>query len=285
MILRAGEFKFSFPGKTLLMGVVNVTPDSFSDGGRFFSTEAAVKHGLELARQGADILDIGGESTRPRATPVDAAEESRRVLPVLRELAAQLRIPLSIDTMKPEVVEAALGAGASIVNDVGANRDDPALWKLVAASKAGYICMHMQGVPETMQLNPSYTNVVSEVNEFFGERLGKLEKHGISGDRIILDPGIGFGKNIEHNLQLLRELESLTRWDRPLMLGVSRKSFISEATGTKGVEERLAGSLACAALAVREGVSIIRTHDVEATRQALRMTEAILGRDRPLQAE
>jgi dihydropteroate synthase len=282
MILRAGQHEFRFPGKTLLMGVVNVTPDSFSDGGSFFSTETAVKHGLELARQGADILDIGGESTRPRATPVDAAEESRRVLPVIRGLAEQVRIPLSIDTMKPEVAEAALAAGASMVNDVAANRTDPAMWKIVAASSAAYVCMHMQGSPPTMQVNPVYKNVVTEVNDFFENCLGKLEKHGIDRERIILDPGIGFGKSFQHNLQLLRELGRLTRWDRPLMLGVSRKSFISEATGTKDIEERLAGSLACAALAVREGASIIRTHDIEATRQAVRMSEAILGQDRHL---
>jgi dihydropteroate synthase len=280
MILRAGQHQFKFPGKTLLMGVVNVTPDSFSDGGRFFSTETAVQHGLQLAEQGADILDIGGESTRPRAASVDAAEESRRVLPVIRQLAAQSRLPISIDTMKPEVAEAALAAGASIVNDVGANRSDPALWKIVASSKAAYVCMHMQGTPETMQLNPSYKNVVDEVNDFFNERLGKLEKHGIDRERIIFDPGIGFGKKFEHNLKLLRELGSLTKWDRPVMIGVSRKSFIGEATGTRTVEERLAGSLACAALAVREGVSIIRTHDIEATRRVVRMTEAILGQER-----
>ena len=282
MILRAGKYEFKFPGKTLLMGIVNVTPDSFSDGGRFFSTETAVKQGLELARQGADILDIGGESTRPRATPVDAAEESKRVLPVIRELAAQLSIPISIDTMKPEVAAAALAAGASIVNDVAANREDSAMWKVVAPSGAAYVCMHMQGTPQTMQMDPAYANVVNEVNCFFEERLGKLEKHGIERERIVFDPGIGFGKTFQNNLQLLQDLRRLTRWDRPLMLGVSRKSFISEATGTKGVEERLTGSLACATLAVRDGVSIIRTHDIAAARQVVRMTEAILGQNRNL---
>jgi dihydropteroate synthase len=184
--------------------------------------------------------------------------------------------------MKPEVAEAALASGASIVNDVAANREDAAMWKMVASANAAYVCMHMQGSPPSMQANPVYGDVVTEVNDFFEERLRKLEKHGIDRERIIFDPGIGFGKSFQHNLQLLRELRRLTRCDRPLMLGVSRKSFIGEATGTKGIESRLAGSLACAALAVREGANIIRTHDIEATRQVVRMSEAILGQDRNL---
>lgn len=275
MILRAGHFEFGFPGKTLVMGVVNVTPDSFSDGGRFFSTENAVEHGLELAREGADILDIGGESTRPKATPVSEAEELNRVLPVIERLAGLVQVPISVDTMKPAIARAAVQAGASIVNDVAANRREPEMWDAVAGSRAAYVCMHMQGTPGNMQENPSYEDVVREVNEFFGERLEKLEKHGIGRDRIILDPGIGFGKRLEHNLQLLRALESFTKWGCPLLLGVSRKSFIGKITGATSVEGRLAGSLACASLAVKAGVNIIRTHDVEATRQAVRMTEAI----------
>ena len=278
MILQAGQYNFQFPGKTILMGVLNVTPDSFSDGGSYFSTETAVQHGLNLAQAGADILDIGGESTRPRATPVEMKEEMRRVLPVIEELVGKLKIPISIDTMKPEVAEAAIRAGASVVNDVGANREDPEMWKAVARTNAAYVCMHMQGTPATMQQCPTYADVGAEVNRFFEERLETLKKHGIALERIILDPGIGFGKKIEHNLQLLRGLESFTKWNRPLMLGVSRKSFIGEATGANSVEDRLIGSVTCAALAVRDGVNIIRTHDIEATARAVRMAEAVLGR-------
>jgi dihydropteroate synthase len=277
MMLRAGPYQLQFPGKTLIMGVVNVTPDSFSDGGRFFSTENAVQHALELARQGADILDIGGESTRPKATPVPAAEEMKRIVPVIERLMELVSIPISVDTMKPSVAKEAVRAGASIVNDVAANRQDPAMWETVAQSGAAYVCMHMQGTPENMQENPSYLDVTREVNEFFGERIETLEKHGIGRERVILDPGIGFGKKLEHNLQLLQQLESFTKWGCPLLLGVSRKSFIGKLTGAQSVEERLAGSLACASLGVKAGVNIIRTHDVQATRQAVRMTEAVLG--------
>jgi dihydropteroate synthase len=278
MILHAGQSQLHFPGKTLIMGVVNVTPDSFSDGGQFFSTENAVQHALELARQGADILDIGGESTRPRATPVSEAEEISRVLPVIERLAGLVPTLLSVDTMKPGVAKEAVRAGASIINDVAANRQDLSMWDVVAASNAAYVCMHMQGTPENMQDNPSYQDVTQEVNAFFGERLEALKSHGIASDRVILDPGIGFGKKLEHNLQLLRQLESFTNWGCPLLLGVSRKSFIAKITDARSVEDRLAGSLACTCLAVKAGVNIIRTHDVQATHQAVRMTKAILGK-------
>jgi dihydropteroate synthase len=276
MILRAGPYQLQFPGKTLVMGVVNVTPDSFSDGGRSFSTENAVQLALELARQGADILDVGGESTRPKAAPVSEAEEMKRVLPVLERLVGLITTPISVDTMKPGVAKAAIRAGASIVNDVAANRLEPTMWEVVGESSAAYVCMHMQGTPEKMQENPSYMDVTREVNEFFEERLEQLKKHGIGRERVILDPGIGFGKKLEHNLQLLQQLESFTKWGCPLLLGVSRKSFIAKVTDAKSIEERLAGSLACSCLGVNAGVNIIRTHDVRATVQAVRMTEAIL---------
>ena len=212
------------------MGVVNVTPDSFSDGGRFLNPEAAVAHALELAGQGADILDIGGESTRPGAEPVSEAEELRRVIPVIEKLAAAVKIPLSIDTMKPAVAHAALQAGASIVNDVAANRKDDAMWRVAAEFRAGYICMHAQGTPQTMQKNPVYADVVREVGEFFGERLKRLNACGVAADQVVLDVGIGFGKTLEHNLQLLANLRSFTTMARPLLLGVSRKSFIGKCS-------------------------------------------------------
>src|SRR5208283_4498390 len=226
---------------------------------------------------GAEILDIGGESTRPGAAPVSEAEELRRVIPVIEKLVRKIKIPLSIDTMKPAVARAALNAGASIVNDVAANRSDDAMWRIVAKSRAGYICMHTQGSPRTMQKNPVYENVVREVGEFFRERLKKLNAAGVSSEQVVFDPGIGFGKTLEHNLQLLANLRRFTKLRRPLLLGVSRKSFIGKLLGAT-LNERLPASLACATLAVAEGVQIIRAHDVAETVQAVRLAEALLAR-------
>ena len=277
MLFRARQFEFRFPRPALVMGIVNVTPDSFSDGGKFLNPDAAVAHALELVAQGAEILDIGGESTRPGAEPVSEAEELRRVIPVIEQLATKTKVALSIDTMKPAVARAALAAGVSIVNDVAANRDDDAMWKIVAEFHAGYICMHAQGSPAMMQKNPTYTDVVREVGEFFQERLEKLNAAGIFADQVVFDPGIGFGKTLEQNLQLLAGLKSFGRLQRPLLLGVSRKSFMEKVSGAK-LNERLPASLACATLAIADGVQIIRTHDVAETVQAVRITEAILSR-------
>jgi dihydropteroate synthase len=261
------------------MGALNVTPDSFSDGGAFLDPNAAVQRGLEMVQEGADIIDIGGESTRPGAVPVSEGEEISRVLPVIERLAPALGVPVSVDTMKVEVAKAALAAGASIINDVGANRHDEAMWHLVARSRAGYVCLHMQGTPETMQTNPAYGDVVAEVENFFQERLGRLTGCGVKSEQIILDPGIGFGKKIEHNLVLLSSLGRLAQLDRPLLLGVSRKSFLGKVSGTDP-KQRLAPGLACASLAVEAGVRLIRTHDVLETVQAVRITEAILAHRR-----
>jgi dihydropteroate synthase len=258
------------------MGIVNVTPDSFSDGGKFLDPNAAVDHALKLINEGADIIDVGGESTRPRSAAVAEEEELRRVLPVIRRLIGQTRLPISIDTMKPEVACAALELGASIINDVGAAHADERMSRLAAESGAGYVCMHMQGTPQDMQCNPSYTDVVGEVGVFFSEQLQRLRGCGMDEAQIILDPGIGFGKTAAHNVRLLGALNQYTRLGRPLLVGVSRKSFIGTFTGG-GVEDRLPGSLACACLAVASGARVIRTHDVAATRQALAMTEAILA--------
>jgi dihydropteroate synthase len=276
MIFRARHFEFVFPRPGLVMGVVNVTPDSFSDGGRFLEPVAAVAHAEELVRQGADIIDVGGESTRPQAEPVSEAEELRRVIPVITELARRVNTPVSIDTMKPAVARAALQAGASIVNDVGANREDDAMWRLVAETGAGYIAMHMQGTPATMQLRPVYQDVAREVREFFEERLRRCAAAGMSAGQVALDAGIGFGKTMEHNLQLLAALGSFTRLARPLLIGVSRKSFLGKVCGGGGTE-RLPAALACTALAAEAGAVMFRTHDVAGTVQALRMTEAILA--------
>jgi len=276
MKLRARQFEFTFPRPALVAGIVNVTPDSFSDGGKFFDTRSAVEHGLKLVSEGAEILDIGGESTRPRATPVPEDEELRRVIPVIEQLAARVKIPLSIDTMKPGVARAAIAAGASIVNDVAANRDNDAMWRVVAETGAGYVLMHMQGTPQTMQVNPIYDDVVREVQEFFSERLQRLADCGIAGEQVILDVGIGFGKTLEHNLLLIGALRSFTTLVRPLLLGVSRKSFLGKATESE-TPGRLPAALACTALAIDAGVQVIRTHDVAETVQAVRMTESIVA--------
>ncbi len=276
MILRARQFEFNFPRPALVMGVVNVTPDSFSDGGQFLNSDAAVQHALALVEQGAEILDVGGESTRPQAQPVAEAEELRRVIPVIEQLAALVKIPLSVDTMKPGVARAALQAGASIVNDVAANREDDAMWRLMAETGAGYVVMHMQGTPQTMQTNPVYADVMHEVGQFFEERLKRLAACGVRSEQVILDPGIGFGKNAGHNLQLLAGLRRFTKLARPLLIGVSRKSFMGKLLGAD-VARRLPASLAGACLAVEAGTHIIRAHDVAETVQAVRMTEAILA--------
>ena len=277
MILRARQFEFAFPHPALVMGIVNVTPDSFSDGGQFLDPHAAVAHALQLVEQGAEILDVGGESTRPGASPVAEEEELRRVMPVIEQLAGRVSVPLSIDTVKPGVARAALAAGASIVNDVAANRSDDAMWRIVAEARAGYVCMHIKGTPQTMQDNPVYADVVREVGEFFVERLKRLSDCGVSREQIILDPGIGFGKTLEHNLELLGAVRSFTALGCPLLLGVSRKSFIGKLLGA-GVGARLPGALACACQAVAAGAHIIRAHDVAETVQAIRMTEAILSK-------
>ncbi len=280
MIWQAGQHRWEFPRPTLVMGVVNVTPDSFFDGGRHASTEAAVAHGRQLEAEGADILDIGGESTRPGAAPVDEAEELRRVLPVIEALAGRTQAVLSIDTHKPAVARAALAAGARIVNDVAANREDPAMARLLAETGAGYICMHMLGTPQTMQEAPRYGEVVTEVGAFFERQLARLAAAGVRAEQVALDVGIGFGKTLEHNLRLLAHLDFYTRFNRPLVLGASRKSFLGRLLGVDA-PGRLPGSLACAAWAVWLGAQVVRVHDVAVTRQVARTIEALRqARDR-----
>lgn len=278
MIFTARQFEFRFPRPALVMGIVNVTPDSFSDGGKFSDHGAAVAHGLELAVQGADILDVGGESTRPGSQPVSEAEELQRVVPVIKSLAAQTKIPISVDTTKPAVARAALEVGASIINDVAAaTRKNFEMWRLAADARAGYVLMHAQGTPDTMQLNPTYQDVVRDVSSFFSERLEiLLNEVGLPLEQVVLDVGIGFGKTPEHNLQLLAGLRSFTKWRRPLLVGVSRKSFIEKLLGSP-VGQRLPASLACTALAIAAGAHLVRTHDVAETVQAVRMAEAIMA--------
>ena len=274
MIWRACDRSWGFPRPTLVMGVVNVTPDSLSDGGKFQSTNQAVEHALRLAEEGADILDIGGESTRPSATPVDESVELSRVIPVIEKLAGQTQAALSIDTQKPTVAQAAVKAGAVIINDIAANREDEAMWQLVAETGAGYVAMHMQGTPQTMQEAPQYDNVVNDVEAFFISRMTRWTDWGMALEQVVLDPGIGFGKTVEHNLALLAALERFTKMQRPLLVGASRKSFIGHVTNTE-VNDRLPGSLACACHAAQAGAGIVRVHDVKETVQALQTWEAI----------
>jgi len=257
-----------------LMGVVNVTPDSFSDGGRYLDADAAVRHGAELARDGAAILDVGGESTRPGAVEVDEAEELRRVEPVVRALAAGVTV--SIDTTKLAVAEAALDAGASIVNDVSAFKRDPEMAGLCAERGVGVVLMHMPGNPRTMQDDPRYDDVVDDVKAFLAERMEFAVGQGIDEKRIWVDPGIGFGKTLEHNLELLRRLGELRELGRPLVVGTSRKSFIGKVDGSD-VEDRIGGSIATSVLAAAEGADVLRVHDVAEMAQALAVTNAVLG--------
>jgi len=258
-----------------LMGVVNVTPDSFSDGGLYLDPEAAIEHGRELAAQGADILDVGGESTRPGAEEVGEAEELRRVAPVVRELAKG-GTDVSIDTSKRAVAEAALDAGATIVNDVTALRGDPEIGPLCAEREAGLVLMHMPGNPRTMQDDPTYGDVAEDVKAFLTERADAAVAAGVAEERIWLDPGIGFGKTLEHNLELLRRLGELRELGLPLVIGTSRKSFLGKIDGSP-VGERLGGTIASSVLAAAEGADVLRVHDVAEAGQALAVAAAVLG--------
>jgi dihydropteroate synthase len=257
-----------------LMGVVNVTPDSFSDGGRYLDADAAIAHGVELVRDGADILDIGGESTRPGAEPVEWEEEVGRVEPVVAGLAG--KATLSVDTSKAAVAMAAIDEGASIVNDVTALRGDPEMASLCAEREVGVVLMHMPGDPRTMQDDPRYEDVVDDVKAFLAERLEFAVSQGIAEDKIWLDPGIGFGKTLEHNLELLRRLGELRELGRPLVIGTSRKSFIG-AVDRSAVEDRIGGTIASSVLAVAEGADVLRVHDVAEMSQAVRVAGAVLG--------
>jgi dihydropteroate synthase len=272
MIFNCGKFQLDLVTPRV-MGIVNVTPDSFSDGGKFAATNLAIEHALKLAEEGADILDIGGESTRPNATPVSLQEELDRVIPVIEALASQVSIPLSIDTYKPAVMQAAINAGASIVNDVRALQEDGAL-ELVAKYNVGVCLMHMQGTPQTMQDNPHYNDVVNDVKAFLKARLRASIDAGCRASHILLDPGFGFGKTREHNITLLQNLESFASLGQPLLVGLSRKSVLGQVTGND-VDARLYASIAASVIAAQKGVKILRVHDVKATVEALKVVAAI----------
>ena len=269
-----GFSPFSFAhGRPGVLGIVNATPDSFSDGGRFLARDAAVAHGLRLRAEGADFIDVGGESTRPGSDPVPADEELRRVIPVVEALVRE-RVPVSVDTTKPEVMRAAIAAGCALVNDVNAFQAPGAI-EAVAAAPVGVVAMHMQGTPRTMQQAPRYDDVVAEVGAFLRARAAALEAAGVARERIALDPGFGFGKTLEHNKRLFRGLAALAALGYPLLVGVSRKRMIADLTGGRAVEERTAGSVAAALLAAQNGASLLRVHDVRETVDALNVLAAL----------
>lgn len=272
MMFNCGKFQLDLT-MPRVMGIVNVTPDSFSDGGQFSQTNLAIEHALKLAEEGADILDIGGESTRPYAAPVSLQQELDRVIPVIEALIGQINIPVSIDTYKPQVMQAAINAGVSMVNDVRALQEDGAL-EFVAKSKVGVCLMHMQGTPQTMQIAPRYDDVVSDVKAFLAARLQASINAGIVANRIVLDPGFGFGKTTEHNIALIQQLESFATLGQPLLIGLSRKSVLGQITG-KDVDARLYASIAASVLSVMKGARILRVHDVKATVEALKVVSAI----------
>ena len=260
----------------LIMGVLNVTPDSFSDGGKFLTVEKAVEHGLRMAAEGAQIIDIGGESTQPGAEFVAVEEELRRVIPVVERLRANIDIVISIDTSKAQVVRAAVEAGASIVNDVTGGRGDKEMMPLIAETKAAFIIMHMQGNPRTMQIEPHYIDVVSEIADFFRQQYARALECGIDPMAIAFDPGIGFGKTLEHNLELLAQLERIRIHERPLVVGVSRKSFLAKLIGSSEMNDRRAPAVALTSLLRTRGADVFRVHDVKENVNALLVMEAIL---------
>jgi dihydropteroate synthase len=275
-------FEMEFGHRTAIMGVVNVTPDSFSDGGKFLTSESAVAQGLKLAADGADILDIGGESTRPFADPVPVKVEIERVIPVIEQLAAEISIPISIDTMKAEVAKQAIKAGASIINDISALRFDPDLGAVAAEFGTPVVLMHMLGSPKTMQLSPSYTDLIGEISDFLSAAIVRAQQQGISKSNIILDPGIGFGKTVSHNLLLIRQLEAFAALDAPILVGPSRKLFIRKLLKEAHSNDILpdtpiveTGTQAAVAAAVLCGAHIVRVHDVANTRATIRILDAM----------
>jgi dihydropteroate synthase len=276
LVWKAGPHELECSSRTLVMGVINVTPDSFSDGGRYLDHEAAVAHGVGLARDGADILDVGGESTRPGSDPVTPEEELDRVLPVVKRLAAETHLPISIDTRRAAVARAAVDAGASIVNDVSAGRA-PDMFAVVRESGAGLVLMHMHGEPKTMQEEPLDRDVVRTVHEALAERVSAAEGEGVPRDRLAIDPGLGFGKTAEGSLRLMREVDAFLDLGLPVVVGPSRKSFIGKALGDLPVDERLEGTAGAVAYLASRGAHVIRVHDVREMVRVVRVVDAITG--------
>ena len=276
MIWQVADRAIDLSRHSIIMGVLNVTPDSFSEGGEFFSAGKAVEHGARMAAEGAQIIDVGGESARPGAEPVSADEELSRVLPVIAKLREKVSALISIDTTKAAVARGALEAGASIINDVTGGRGDPEMMKLAAEKKAAFIIMHMQGTPRTMQTNPHYDDAVGEVADFFRQQYVRALEYGIDSMAIAFDPGIGFGKTVEHNVELLSNLSRLRMHDRPIVVGVSRKSSLGKMIGSAEMSDRLAPTIAFTALLRERGANVLRVHDVKENVAALRVTERLL---------
>ena len=268
--------RLDFTAGCIVMGVLNVTPDSFSDGGQFFDMDKAVEHGLKMAAEGASIIDIGAESTRPGAEPVTADEQIIRVVPVIEALCKKIKVPISIDTNISEVAQAALQAGAAIINDITALNDEQ-MGEVAADEQVPVILMHMQGTPANMQIEPKYQDVVGEVLQFLLERAQQAEKFGIPKERIFIDPGIGFGKTLEHNLELLRNIDKFVATDYRVLVGTSRKSFIGKITGKEKPSDRIFGTAASVAFCVAKGVSIVRVHDIAEMNDVVKVSHAILS--------
>ena len=275
MELTCGNFSLDLSSPAV-MGILNLTPDSFSDGGRFTDSDRAIRHALAMVNEGAAIIDIGGESTRPGAESVTVQQELDRVMPVVEALVAELPVPVSVDTSKPEVMQAAISAGAGMINDVMALRSPGAIDAVRDTGNVALCLMHMQGEPRTMQKNPVYGDVVSEVRNFLLERAVACERAGIKRSRILLDPGFGFGKTLEHNIALLKNTDLLAAEGYPLLVGISRKSMIGQLLGDVPVDQRLQGSVAAAVIAAMKGANILRVHDVRETVDALKIVEALL---------
>jgi len=275
-ILQVNGKDFTLGLRTWIMGVINVTPDSFSDGGHYFAKDDAIKKGLHLVEEGSDIIDIGGESTRPGSGPIPVEEEIRRTIPVITALRERTDVLISIDTTKSEVAKAALEAGADIINDISALRFDSRMAFLAAQEDVPVILMHMKGTPQTMQVNPTYEDVLLEIKAFLKESIDKARASGIKKEKIIIDPGIGFGKRLQDNLTLINNLHVLEELDQPILIGVSRKSFIGTILGLPP-QERLEGSIASAILSILHGANILRVHDVASIKRAVRVAEAIIN--------
>lgn len=270
-----GNFTFDFSQRTYIMGILNVTPDSFSDGGLYFDKSMAIEHALKMQDDGADIIDIGGESTRPGSKRVSIKEEIRRIMPVIVELAEKLKIPISVDTYKSEVAAAALSSGASMVNDISGLRFDQKMAAVVAEYKVPVVVMHIKGKPQNMEVNPTYSSLIPEVTDYLRGGIEIARSAGIADDKIIIDPGIGFGKTAEHNLELIKRLNEFTGFEKPILLGPSRKSFIGRILGDLPVSERLEGTTAAVAIGIFNGANIIRVHDVKAMVRAAKVADSI----------
>lgn len=275
MKLAFHDFLFDFTKKTYIMGILNVTPDSFYDGGKYTRVDAAVRRGIELLEEGADIIDIGGESTRPGAEPVSEEEELRRVIPVIEELSKRVKIPISIDTYKSKVAEEAINAGASIINDISGLRFDRRMPEVAAKYRVPVVLMHIKGTPKVMQQSPYYRYLIPEIIEYLRESIVIAKEAGIDEELLIIDPGIGFGKLPEHNLEIIKNLKEFTKLGKPILIGVSRKSFISKVLNDAPPEERLEGTMAAVAISVINGANIVRVHDVAAISKVVKIADAI----------